>query len=181
MQKSVGILIRLTRLTETSLIVTWCTEEHGLIKTVAKGARRPKSKFTGKLDLFYSADLDWVKNKNDKSELHHLHDVAVRDYRQELRKNYNKLQLASYFTKLIENVAEKDSPIPDLYNLLERGLNYLSDKQANKKAMLHFESQLAELLGLGANRSTAYAAICEISGATLSDRLAFLKNISDLH
>jgi hypothetical protein len=44
-----AIAIRLTRLTETSLIVHWFTEGHGLIKTVAKGARSPKSAFAGKL------------------------------------------------------------------------------------------------------------------------------------
>jgi hypothetical protein len=29
--------------TETSLIVHWCTREHGIIRTAAKGARRPGS------------------------------------------------------------------------------------------------------------------------------------------
>jgi DNA repair protein RecO (recombination protein O) len=52
MDKAHGIVIRLTKLTETSLIVHWCTREAGLLKTVAKGARRPKSPFAGKLDLF---------------------------------------------------------------------------------------------------------------------------------
>ena len=34
-----GIIIRLTRLTDSSLIVHWFSEDHGLLKTVAKGAR----------------------------------------------------------------------------------------------------------------------------------------------
>ena len=37
-----AILTRLTRLTDTSLIVHWFTADHGLIKTAAKGALRPK-------------------------------------------------------------------------------------------------------------------------------------------
>ena len=51
--KTRGTLIRRSPLTETSLIVHWCTHDHGIVKTVAKGARRPKSLFAGKLDLFY--------------------------------------------------------------------------------------------------------------------------------
>ena len=43
MERSEAILTRLTKLTDTSLIVHWFTAEAGLIKTVAKGARRPKS------------------------------------------------------------------------------------------------------------------------------------------
>ena len=32
---------------------------NGRISTVAKGARRPKSPFAGKLDLFYEADFSY--------------------------------------------------------------------------------------------------------------------------
>ena len=55
MNKCQGTIIRRIPLTESSMIVTWCTKDHGLLKTVAKGARRPKSQFSGKLDLFYEA------------------------------------------------------------------------------------------------------------------------------
>jgi recombinational DNA repair protein (RecF pathway) len=47
-----AILLRKMKLTETSLIVTWLTEHHGKLKTVAKGARQAKSRFAGRLDLF---------------------------------------------------------------------------------------------------------------------------------
>ena len=43
MESGRGTIIRLTKLTDTSLIVHWMSEEAGLIKTVAKGARRAKS------------------------------------------------------------------------------------------------------------------------------------------
>ena len=79
MEKSTGIITRLTKLTETSLIVHWCTEEHGLIKTVAKGARSPKSVFSGKLDLFFEAELNWVQSR--KSELNTLRELSVTNYR----------------------------------------------------------------------------------------------------
>ena len=84
MEKSEGIIIRLTKLTETSLIVHWCTRDHGLIKTVAKGGRRAKGAFAGKLDLFFEAELNWVRSR--KSELHTLSEIAVLDYRENIRK-----------------------------------------------------------------------------------------------
>ena len=46
-----GTVLRLTKLGDTSWIVHWCTAEFGWIKTVAKGARTPRSPFAGKLDL----------------------------------------------------------------------------------------------------------------------------------
>ena len=48
-----GIILRTRPLTETSLIVHWLTADHGRLSTVAKGAKRPKSPFRGKLDLFF--------------------------------------------------------------------------------------------------------------------------------
>ncbi|MEI9894387.1 MAG: recombination protein O N-terminal domain-containing protein [Chthoniobacter sp.] len=53
METTAALLLRKTKLTETSLIVTWFTEAHGKIQTVAKGARQPKSRFAGLLDLFF--------------------------------------------------------------------------------------------------------------------------------
>ena len=51
-ESATGLILRIRPLTETSLIVHWLTPEFGRVATVAKGARRPKSPFAGKLDIF---------------------------------------------------------------------------------------------------------------------------------
>ncbi|HXA44461.1 MAG TPA: recombination protein O N-terminal domain-containing protein, partial [Candidatus Angelobacter sp.] len=56
-KNATGIILRTRPLTETSLIVHWLTPDLGRLATVAKGARRPKSPFAGRLDLFYVADF----------------------------------------------------------------------------------------------------------------------------
>ena len=70
-----GIILRTRPLTETSLIVHWLTPELGRVATVAKGARRPKSPFAGKLDLFYSADFSFTRSR--RSELHTLREAGL--------------------------------------------------------------------------------------------------------
>ena len=70
MNKCQGTIIRRIPLTESSMIVTWCTKDHGLLKTVAKGASRPKSQFSGKLDLLYEAEFEIIRSK--KTDLHNL-------------------------------------------------------------------------------------------------------------
>lgn len=141
-----AIVIRLTKLTETSLIVTWVTEENGLVKTVAKGARRPKSSFSGKLDIFYSASICWSESKS--SELHHLREVSPENYREELRKSYPNMELAAYFSALLETVLEPYGQADGFHSLLQRGLDYLCHSPANQKALAHFEKESAKLLGL---------------------------------
>lgn len=170
MEKSVGIIIRLTKLTETSLIVHWCTQDHGLIKTVAKGARRTKSPFSGKLDLFFEAELNWVRSR--KSELHTLREIAVLDFRENLRKRYADTVAASYFGELLAHVVELDHPVPELYDLLQRGLAYIGDEGADKRGVLHYEHEMARLLGVAHDRKSASLALEQAFGSLPRGRAA---------
>src|SRR5439155_1805720 len=90
-----AILLRRPLLTDTRLIVTWLTEKEGKLKTVAKGARRPKSWFAGKLDLFFHAEISFAHSK--KSDLHILREVVLGEPFEGLRENYRRTQLAAYF------------------------------------------------------------------------------------
>ena len=47
-----GIVLRRLRFSDSSLIITWLTDTHGRLKTMAKGALRQKSPFAGKLDRY---------------------------------------------------------------------------------------------------------------------------------
>lgn len=146
MDTTKAILMRRTKLSDTSFIITWFTEEHGKLKTVAKGARRAKSAFAGKLDLFFDAEIAFARSK--KSELHTLREVALLNPRENLRKEYQRVQLGAYFVELLELVTEPDHAAPELYDLLRRALDYLDANSANEKALLHFETELTRLLGI---------------------------------
>ena len=146
METTAAILLRKTRLSDTSLIVTWCTEMHGKIKTVARGARRPKSAFSGKLDLFFIAEIQFARSR--KSDLHALREVVLHEPQEGIRKDYRRVQLASYFVELIDLATETDHAVPELYDLLRRALNYLDTGTPNRRALLHFESELARLTGV---------------------------------
>lgn len=93
MDKARGIVVRLGKLGDTSLIVHWVTREAGLLRTVAKGARTPRSPFAGKLDLFVEADLVWVPAR--RGPLQYLKEVEVRDFKTALRRTYAQTSLAA--------------------------------------------------------------------------------------
>ncbi len=155
--KARGTLIRRFPLTETSLVVHWCTLEGGILKTVAKGARRPKSPFAGRLDLFYRCELEIHPARG--GDLHLLKDLVVERPRLGLRRNYLQTLAASYFVKLVSLVAEDGTPVPELADLLDRGLDYLDREDANAKAVRHFERQLAGFLGVAEARVEAARSI----------------------
>ncbi len=146
MDTTAAILLRKTKLTETSLIVTWFTEAHGRIKTVAKGARQPKSRFAGLLDLFFDCEIQFVRSK--KSELHTLREVVLRQPHEGMRLDYGRVALAAYFVELIELVTEPDHPAPELHDLLRRAFGHLHEHPASQRALLHFEAELVRMLGI---------------------------------
>lgn len=147
MEKGSGTVIRLTKLSDTSLIVHWMSAEAGLLKTVAKGARRARSAFAGRLDLFVQADIQWIPSR--KSELHLLGEVSVRDFRKGLRERYRDAVVAAYFGQLLELVLEWDHPEPEMADLLDRGLSYLENRGADRRALYYFEREVARFLGIG--------------------------------
>lgn len=166
--KTRGTLIRKTPLTETSLIVRWCTADLGILKTVAKGARRSKSPFAGKLDLFFLCEMEIHPSK--KSDLHILKELTVERPRLALRNTYLQTLAASYFVRLIDRVAEAETPIPEIADLLDRGLNYLEENDADRRAVLHFEKQLVQSLGIAAQDSSPVTTISAQFGAIPSQR-----------
>src|ERR1700687_5232239 len=98
-QSATGLILRTRPLTETSLIVHWLTPDFGRIATVAKGARRPKSPFLGKLDLFYVADFSFSRSRH--SDLHLLREISLRELHPALRRDLVSLRQAAYATELV--------------------------------------------------------------------------------
>ncbi|MFT3989792.1 MAG: DNA repair protein RecO [Luteolibacter sp.] len=167
-ESTLGIIVRLTRLTETSLIVHWITGDHGLLKTVARGARKPGNAFYGKLDLFFSGEISLLPAK--RGDLHILKEVAIRDWREGLRKNYTTTLLASYCCQLMESALEPEHPDAEMHDLLRRALDHLESAGASRKAFLHFEKELARLLGVIPRQGSAEAALRDSLGTLPSIR-----------
>jgi DNA repair protein RecO (recombination protein O) len=146
MESTAAILLRKRKLSDTSLIVSWCTESLGCIQTVAKGARRPKSPFAGKLDLFFEAEIQISRSR--KSELHTLTEIALRNPFGGIRKHYLRTEVAAYFVELIEICTESDHHEPELFALLRRAFGFLNENDPNLKAVSHFEAELARIAGV---------------------------------
>jgi len=146
MESTVAILLRKRKFSDTSLIVSWCTESLGCIQTVAKGARRAKSPFAGKLDLFFEVEIQIARSR--RSDLHTLTEVVLRNPFGGIRKNYLRTQTAAYFVELIEICTERDHREPELFALLSRAFGYLDANDPNLRAVTHFETELARIAGV---------------------------------
>jgi DNA repair protein RecO (recombination protein O) len=145
-ERSTGLVLRTRPLTDTSLIVQWLTKDFGRISTVAKGARRPNSTFRGKLDLFFAAQFSFVRSR--RSDLHTLREVKVHSTNLAIRNDITLLQQASYFVALIELATESETPIPEIFDLLNESLLFLSEGTTTQLTLITFEIKLLQLIGL---------------------------------
>ena len=145
-ERATGLILRTRLLTETSLIVHWLTRDLGRVATVAKGARRPKSTFRGKLDLFYVAEFSFARSR--RSELHTLREVVLLETHRALRTSLAHLQQAAYVAGLVEQTTETETPMPLLYELVREFLDHLAAHAPGPVLIIAFELKLLDELGL---------------------------------
>ena len=171
-----GILLRKRRLSDTSLIVSWCTNSMGVLQTVARGGRRPKSPFAGRLDLFFEAELSIAISR--KSNLHTLREVAVTNPFAGIRTNYLRTETASYFVELIEICTEREHHEPEIFNLLQRAFGFLAVNEPSAHVISHFETELARIAGVHNAKSNPAVALANLFGRLPSSRARLLKQVT---
>lgn len=140
-----GIIGHQMRYSETSLIITWLTQHHGLIRTMAKGVL--KSKKNPSLDLFYQATFSFRKART--GHLHTLGSVDILNMHSHLRSSYAHFVCASYFFELIRSTVEEEAPVLEVYELMEKALDYLTHHPPTTLLVERFERRLLKLLGYG--------------------------------
>jgi len=145
--------LRTRLLTETSLIVHWLTPELGRIATVAKGARRAKSPFAGKLDIFYAADFSFSRSR--RSELHNLREVKLHGTHGAIREDIVKLQQAAYAANFLEQATETETPLPQIFELMRGFLKALCEQKPSPQNIFALEMKLLHELGLAPDLETA--------------------------
>ena len=145
-QNATGLILRTQPLTETSLIVNWLTPEYGRMSTVARGARRAKSPFLGRLDLFYLADFSFSRSR--RSNLHALREVNLRDTQSALRQDIHLLQQAAYAAAFIDQATETETPLPAVFELMTGFLDCLCHHPPSPEMVFAFELKLLLELGL---------------------------------
>ena len=144
--KCTGLVLRLRPLKDTSLIVHWLTPEYGRFATTAKGSRRAKSPFRGKLDLLFEANIAFRRSRH--TDLHTLTEVNLVKLHPAVRKDVAKLRLMAYATRFLEQITETETPLLGIHAILTTLLDHL-DCAATRPALVYaLEMKLLNELGL---------------------------------
>lgn len=173
-----GILIRKTRLTDSSLIATWFGDKSGKIKTVIHSALKPGGKFSGKADLFYEAEVFYTRPRT--GDLCQLQDLELR-HRFE-SSNYSTMMMCSYFAELIDITTELFHPVPPAFSLLQRAVLYLDSEPPSLRALHYFEKELCRHLGIFDDRvppDSHYHVLFEYGGKHLGLRGELMNSLQN--
>ncbi len=160
MESTQAIVLRRHRLTESSLIISWLAPDLGRIKTIAKGALRPRNRLGGVLDLFHQCEIQFQPARS--GDLHTLREAVLVDGYPGIRTEFTRVGLAAYAVELIERATEKEAPVPEIFDLLQRAFRYLHAQPATQKAMRHFEAELSRLLGIAEPGTPAATALARV-------------------
>lgn len=161
--KMEGIVIRRVNLGEADRLVTLYARDHGKITAAAKGARKPKSRFAGRLELFthLKALLAVGRTLDVVSQVEVVEPFAA------VRKDLGRLGYASYVAEIADRATADREPAPEIFKALREALEVVRDGDAELGG-LWFSARILRLIG--------YAPVverCIICGKPLAGAVAF--------
>ncbi len=129
---------------ETSIIADVFTQKSGKISFIAKGAKKPKSKFFGYIVPFQKLKITY----SGRSELKTLTSID-----RDLASNSNTFSKVSYsllyINELLMKLLPKDAKHEELFVLYDEFLKKINKNNNLEISLRHFELDLLDMLGYG--------------------------------
>ncbi len=145
--KDQALCLRLRPYSETSQIVTLFGRQNGKIRAIAKGSKRPKSKFSGGLDLLNCGDILFYPPRGD-STLATLSEFVLQQSFNTSSPNVTGLYVAQFTAELLAQFTEDLDPHPALYQAAAQTWQLLQQNAQPASLLVNFELTLLQEVGL---------------------------------
>ncbi|MDQ2865094.1 MAG: DNA repair protein RecO [Candidatus Eremiobacteraeota bacterium] len=142
--KTRGIVLRARALGEADRIITMFSDERGKVSAVAKGVRRAKSHFAGRLE--FGNECQFTMHQGRSLDVIVTAEIVRAPW--ERLVDPQRFLVASLVAELIEAFSEPDLALPDVYRLLSRVLTAIAVSEAPQTLVPRFCLQLLSALGL---------------------------------
>jgi DNA repair protein RecO (recombination protein O) len=151
--KDVAICIRAVDYSETSQIVTLFARDTGKIGAIAKGSKRPKSKFDGPIEILSHGQILFADSNKEK--LATLTEFQQQPTLLNLHKNLFALYCCYFAAELVDGLTDDCDPHPELFESLIQFLQNVNDQRGtgdDRRGMLAllilFQLSLLNSVGL---------------------------------
>ena len=129
--RDLAIVLRWVPFEERHRIVTGITENHGKISALARNSVQSR-RFGGTLDLFTASE--WKIVERPGADLFRLEGAELKRSYEGIRKDFNRLALASTWSELMLRAAPEREACPELFRLHSNALAVLEDLPALVKS-----------------------------------------------
>jgi DNA repair protein RecO (recombination protein O) len=119
-----GVVLRTHKLGEADRIITFLTRDRGKVRAVAKGVRKTKSRFGGRLEPPTHVDLLLYEGR----ELDIVTQAETLDHFGPLRDDYERLSRAVSMLEAADQVVQERQANPQLYRMLVGALQALATR-----------------------------------------------------
>jgi len=117
-----AVVLRQHKLGEADRIVTLLTLEHGLVRAVAKGVRRTRSKFGARLEPGLHTELLLYEGRG---ELDIVNQAETLDHFRAIRDDLDRLTAMTSMLEVVDQIANEGEPNPQLFRMLLGALRTL--------------------------------------------------------
>lgn len=136
-------------LSEADKIMVMYSKDKGLIKCVAKGCKKPKSKLGARMDLLVANQLMLYKGKNMDT----ICEAKSLNTFKNNRQSIDKLFYSTYITEIINHFGVEDDPSSnEIYDLLYKALDKIANAKDKKEVLIgviKFQLKFMQLAGFG--------------------------------
>lgn len=139
-----GLVLRVTNYNDTDALLTVLTHDNGKLTVKARGLRRKNSPLTAPCQLLCYSAFTLFESRG----YYTINEASVIELFHPLRKDLQKLSLATYFAQVADVMSQEDMPNPQLLSLLLNCLYVLCKlpiPEAQVKAV--FELRIAVMGG----------------------------------
>ncbi len=144
-----AINLKSYNLKDSDKIVVMYSKEFGLIRGVAKGVKKPKSRLGARMDSLVANKVMLYKGKN----LDTICQAEALNTFKDSRQDYDKLMYSSYVSEIISIFGVEDDPSSkEVYDLFYKALDRISSAQSKKDVMIatiKFQLKMMLIIGFG--------------------------------
>jgi len=140
-----GIVLRGYPFGESHRVVVLLSPNHGKLRTVARGVRKTKSRFGGRLEPMTHVDLVLYEGK----DLDTITQVSVINGFPNVRNDLDRVLAAGTMIEVVDAVTQQDEPSLRMFLLLQRCLNVLNEGQPHPALVTAFLLKAADIVGVG--------------------------------
>jgi DNA repair protein RecO (recombination protein O) len=121
-----GVVLRTIKLGEADRIISFVTESHGKVRAVAKGVRKTKSRFGGRLEPGSHVALQLYEGR----ELDVVTQAEGIEHFRAIREDLNRLTKASALLEAVDSIAQERERNPRLYTMLVGAMRSLAERDS---------------------------------------------------